>query len=72
MIEKKGPLRKIADAVGDAVQTAAVEVGLADPEPAPAPKPKAVRKSVRKAAVAKVEQAKKAATRARIATRRGR
>jgi hypothetical protein len=70
MSEEKGTLQRIADAVGGAVQAVAAEVGLAGPDPAP--KPKAVRKSVRKAAVAKVELAKQAATRARIATRRGR
>ena len=71
MSEQKGLLQKITDAVGDAVQAVAAEVGLTEPEPAPAPKPKSVRKSVRKAAVAKVEHAQEAATRARVATRRG-
>ena len=71
MNEQKGPLQKIVDAVGEAVQAVAVEVGLSDPEPVTTPKPKAVRKSARKAAVAKVEQEQKAATQARIASRRG-
>ncbi len=72
MSEKKGSLQKIMDAVGDAVHAVAAEVGLTEPEPTPVPKPKAVRKSARKAAVAKVEQALGAEKMARLATRRGR
>jgi hypothetical protein len=72
MSEKTGPLQKIMDAVGDAVQSVAAEVGLTEPEPTPVPKPKAVRKSARKAAVAQMEQAKGAAKRVRLATRLGR
>jgi hypothetical protein len=72
MSEKKGRLQTIMDAVGDAVQAVAAEVGLTEPEPTPVPQPKAVRKSARKAAVAKVESAQVAAKRARVATRRGR
>lgn len=56
MAGKKGPLETIADAVGDAVQTVAVEVGLiGEPEP----QPKAVRKAARKALVARAAAAKK-------------
>lgn len=72
MSGKKGSLQKIMDAVGDAVQAVATEVGLTEPEPAPVPKSKAVRKSARKAAVAQVEQAREAAKNARLAMRRGR
>jgi len=71
MSETKGTLQKIVDAVGEAVQEVAATVGLADPVPeAPAPKPKSVRKSARKAAVAKVVEEQKAVRKARIATHR--
>lgn len=71
MNEKKGPLQKIVDAVEEAVQAVAVGVGLTDPEPVPTPKPRSVRKSARKAAVAKVEQARTAAKKVRTASHRG-
>jgi hypothetical protein len=49
----KGTMRKIADAVGDAVHAAAAGVGLVgEPEPAT--------KSARKAAAARVAKARKA------------
>jgi hypothetical protein len=72
MTEEKGPPQKMVDTVGDAVQAVAVGIGLADPEPAITPKSKSVRKSARKAAVAKVEEGQKAVRKARIATHRKR
>ncbi len=68
MATKKGTLRRVADAVGDAFQAVAAGVGLgAGPEPA---EPKVNRKSSQKAAIKRAEEAKKVATIARRASHR--
>ena len=66
MATKKGALEKIAEAVGDAVEAVAVNVGLSEPDPEH--KPKAARKAERKARVAEVEETKKSARKARRAS----
>ena len=76
MGRKKGTLRRIADAVGGAVQTAAAGVGLTTrpgPEAAgdvPMPQPKSARKAGQKASVARAEQTQQDVKDARRASAR--
>jgi hypothetical protein len=58
MAATKGTMRRITEAVGDAVHSLAAGVGLAS-DPAPEPQQKAARKAARKAAVARAEKAKR-------------
>jgi len=58
MAGRKGPLEKLAEAVEEVVVAVTVSTGLA---PEPEPKSKTARKAKRKAAIARAEEAKKAA-----------
>lgn len=57
MAGKKGALAKVVEAVSDAVETVAMNVGLT-PQPEPAHQPKAARKAERKVKVAQAEETK--------------
>ncbi len=69
MAKKKGALEQIADAVGDAVQAVAVEVGLTTEDAPKARRPKISRKAAQKKVIARVEQEQQESKVARRSTR---